>query len=149
MSKEIIDFLGKVTYKGDSLGTYMHSNRADGTTEIIGVIHGYDSDIERIEGKEKAELFQDNLGTFISDAINEKIYRESLLDPKLKEGHQFSDFKISKRLLNCLRAMELKYPMELTKISRKEITPWRKFGLKSQLELDEFMKSYGIKFLGE
>jgi hypothetical protein len=77
MKKEIIDFIGSANYQGDDLGTYIWANRPDGTREIIGVVYGYNTDTEKNEGKEVAELFQDELGKFIADAINEKIKRET------------------------------------------------------------------------
>ena len=75
--KEILDFIGVASYQGDDLGTYIWANRPDGTREIIGVVYGYNTDTEKNEGKEVAELFQDELGKFIADAINEKIKRET------------------------------------------------------------------------
>jgi hypothetical protein len=77
MSKEIIDFIGTANYQGDDLGTYIWGNRPDGTREIIGVVYGYNTDTEKKEGKAVAELFQDELGNFIVEAINEKIKRET------------------------------------------------------------------------
>ena len=67
MKKEILDFIGTANYQGDDLGTYLWANRPDGTREIIGVV----------EGIKQAEDFQDELGNFIADAINEKIKRET------------------------------------------------------------------------
>ena len=77
MKKEIIDFIGSANYQGDDLGTYIWANRPDGSREIIGVVYGYNTDTEKNEGKEVAELFQDELGKFIAEAINEKINRET------------------------------------------------------------------------
>jgi hypothetical protein len=77
MKKEIIDFIGSANYQGDDLGTYIWANRPDGTRDIIGVVYGYNTDTEKNVGKEVAELFQDELGKFIADAINEKIKRET------------------------------------------------------------------------
>jgi erythromycin esterase-like protein len=77
MRKEIIDFIGTANYQGDDLGTYMWANRTDGTRELISVIYGYNADTEKNKGKEQAELFQDELGKFIAEAINEKIKRET------------------------------------------------------------------------
>ena len=77
MEKEIINFIGSANYQGDDLGTYIWANRPDGSREIIGVVYGYNTDTEKNEGKEVAELFQDELGKFIAEAINEKINRET------------------------------------------------------------------------
>jgi hypothetical protein len=76
MKQEIIDFIGIVNYQGDDLGTYIWANRPDGTRDIIGVVYGYRTEIEETEGIEQAEYFQDKLGNFIAEAINEKIKRE-------------------------------------------------------------------------
>lgn len=149
MRKEIIDFIGTANYQGDDLGTYMWANRTDGTRELIAVIHGYNADTEKNEGKEKAELFQDGLGKFIAEAINEKIKRDKLINPKLIDNHTFEDFDLSFRLKNCLKAMDIIYPIELKDWAREDIARGRNFGVKSQKELDEFMKYYGIKFFGE
>lgn len=75
--KEILDFIGIATYQGDDLGTYIWANQLDGTRDIIGVVYGYNIDMEKNEGKEVAELFQDELGRFIAEAINEKIKRQT------------------------------------------------------------------------
>ena len=77
MKKEIIDFMGNTFYKGDELGTYIWGKKSDGTRELIAVVNGYREDIEKSKGTKEAELFQDELGKFISDAINEKIKRET------------------------------------------------------------------------
>jgi hypothetical protein len=76
MKKEIIDFIGTTNYQGDDLGTYIWGNREDGTREIIAVVYGYQNEIEENEGIKQAEHFQDELGKFIAEAINEKIKRE-------------------------------------------------------------------------
>ena len=77
MKKEIIDFIGSANYQGDDLGTYIWANRPDGIRELILIVCGYNSDTEEKEGKEVAELFQDEIGKFIAEAINEKINRET------------------------------------------------------------------------
>ena len=77
MKKEIVDFIGSANYQGDDLGTYIWGNREDGTREIIAVVYGYRQDILDDKGIEEAEHFQDELGKFIAEAINEKIKRET------------------------------------------------------------------------
>jgi hypothetical protein len=76
MKNQIIDFIGSANYQGDDLGTYIWGNREDGTREIIAVVYGYQTEIEENEGIKQAEHFQDELGKFIAEAINEKIKRE-------------------------------------------------------------------------
>jgi len=75
--KEIIDFIGTANYQGDDLGTYIWANKPDGTRELILIVCGYQTKIEESEGIKQAELFQDELGKFIAEAINEKIKRET------------------------------------------------------------------------
>jgi hypothetical protein len=77
MKNQIIDFIGTANYQGDDLGTYIWGNREDGTREIIAVVYGYQNEIEENEGVKQAEHFQDELGKFIAEAINEKIKRET------------------------------------------------------------------------
>jgi DNA-directed RNA polymerase alpha subunit len=151
MSKEIIDFIGTANYQGDDLGTYIWGNREDGTREIIGVVYGYNTDTEKKEGKAVAELFQDELGNFIAEAINEKIERGRLFDENCRfQNFDCSfNFNLSVRLLNCLKNLEIDYPIELTKIRRDTIRNTRNFGMITEYELDKFMKKLGIKFLGE
>jgi hypothetical protein len=77
LKKQIIDFIGTANYQGDDLGTYIWANRPDGTRDIIGLVYGYQTEIEETIGIEQAEHYQDELGKFIAEAINEKIKRES------------------------------------------------------------------------
>lgn len=155
MKKQILNFIGSASYQGDDLGTYIWANRPDGTREIIGVVYGYNTDTEKNEGKEVAELFQDELGMYIAKAINEKIERDRLLNPILDENCRFQNrdgsfnFDLSVRLKNCLKNLEIYYPIELTKLKREYFTKYRNFGKVTEFELDKFMKKLGIKFLGE
>jgi DNA-directed RNA polymerase alpha subunit len=155
MKNQIINFIGTANYQGDDLGTYIWGNRPDGTREIIAVVYGYNTDTEKNEGKEVAELFQDKLGMFIAKAINEKIERDRLLNPILDKNCLFENidgsknFNLSVRLLNRLRYLEIYYPIELTKIKRKDLTKYKNFGKVTEFQLDNFMKELGIKFLGE
>jgi hypothetical protein len=89
MKKQIIDFIGSASYQGDDLGTYLWGNRTDGSREMIAVVYGYNSDTEKNEGKAKAELFQDELGKFIAEAINEKIKRDLSNNPMPKENNSY------------------------------------------------------------
>ena len=41
----------------------------------------------------------------------EKITRDKLINPKLINDHTFQNFKISRRLWNCLYAMDIIYPI--------------------------------------
>jgi hypothetical protein len=89
MRKQIIDFIGTANYQGDDLGTYMWGNKTDGSRELIAIINGYNVDTEKNEGIEQAELFQNELGKFIEEAINEKIKRDLLNNPMPKEDNSY------------------------------------------------------------
>jgi len=156
MKKEIIDYIGKATYeKIDHLGNFIYANRNDNTREIIGVIYGYNTDIVKEKGEAQAKLFQDEIYNFVLDAINEKVERDTLLNPIFDENPIFIDFYssynfgISVRLLNCLKNIEIYCPNELTKIRRDDFKKIKNFGKVTEFELDRFMKELGIKFLGE
>ena len=149
MEKQIIDFIGTANYQGDDLGAYLWANRTDGSRELIAVIYGYDVNTEKNEGVEKAEMFQNELGNFIAEAINQKITKAKSINPKLISNHQFKDFKISCRLFNCLYAHDIIYPIQLQDWLREDVLKFRNFGEKSIKELDEFMQYYGIKFFKE
>ena len=141
LNKEIVEFIGIAIYQED--GTYIWANKTDGTREILAVIKGYNTDIEKNEGKEKAEFFQNGLGNFIAEAINEKIFRE------LHREYKFIDYDLSVRLLNCLKSLDLNYPIELKDWEKDSFKRFRNFGKKSQDELYKFMNEYGYKFYGE
>ena len=149
MKKQIRDFIGKVTYQGDELGTYIWANRTDGTREIIGVVYGYNTDIEKNEGKAVAELFQDKLGEFIAEAINEKIKRETTYSDLLRNVELKDYDNLSVRLLNCLYSSNIRYITDLCNYTRSEIYSIKKFGRKTQWELDELMKEFGVEFKGK
>jgi DNA-directed RNA polymerase alpha subunit len=141
--KEILDFIGVANYEGNDLGTYMYANRPNGTRDIIGIVYGYSSDLEKNEGKLVAELFQDELGKFIVEAINEKIHKE------VNKDYKFIDYNLSVRLLNCLYEHKFRSPIELIKYTKNDIIGLRNFGIKSQEELFKFMNEYGFKFKSE
>lgn len=143
LKKQIIDFIGTANYQGDDLGTYVWANRNDGSRELVAVVNGYNTETEKNEGKEVAELFQDELGKFIAEAINEKVHKE------LHKEYKFIDYDLSVRLLNCLKESELSHPIQLMEYKKEDIIKLRNFGLKSQDELFKFMRKYGYKFLGE
>jgi DNA-directed RNA polymerase alpha subunit len=154
--KEILDFIGVASYQ-DYLGTYIWANRPDGTRDIVGVVYGYNTDTEKNEGKEVAELFQDELGIFIAEAINEKVKKE--LD-NIKAEYipppqriYVSDIDISCRLYGCLRSCDfglgINFLDELSFFTRKEVLNLRNLGKKSFFTLEKYMKMYDVKFKGE
>lgn len=77
--KKITDFInGKVTYDKYG-GQYFWINEPDGGCQMLGEIRGWGR-IQNMfpitkEGQEAAEKFQDEIGDFVAEAINEKIER--------------------------------------------------------------------------
>jgi DNA-directed RNA polymerase alpha subunit len=150
MKKEIIKYIGKATYqKIDHLGNFIYANRNDNTREIIGVIYGYNTDIVKEKGKAEAKLFQDEIYNFVVDAINEKIERDKLINPMLIEDEGIENYNLSVRLVNCLKSIDIHYPIELTTLKRNDLRKYKNFGKVTEFQLDKFMEEYGIKFLGE
>lgn len=78
--KEITEFIG-TSASFDDYGGYIWGNREDGHLQMIGEVRGWGAiqnlfkDANGNFELEKAEEFQDALGNFIVDAINEKIER--------------------------------------------------------------------------
>jgi DNA-directed RNA polymerase alpha subunit len=160
MKKEIIDFIGIANYQGDDLGTYIWANRPDGTRDIVAVVYGYNIDTEKKEGKEVAEFFQDGLGNFIVEAINEKIKRDTTYKDLLQSAELIDYNQLSVRVLNCLKNGEIfingrkekaniKFTTDLPNYKRQTIYAIKNFGKVCQFQLDKFMNEYGIKFKGE
>lgn len=80
MEKQILEFLkGKLKY--DNYGQYLWVVREDGHHQKLADLRGWGAIQHLFEGKkveinfEKAGKFQDLLGQFIVDAINEKLNR--------------------------------------------------------------------------
>jgi hypothetical protein len=164
MKNQIINFIGTANYQGDDLGTYIWGNRPDGTREIIAVVYGYQIEIEQTEGIKQAEHFQDELGKFIAEAINDKIKTDYSYEGLLKEV-KLVDYEppISLRLINCLKYGEVRLGFNKQEINiiyvedlfnlrnytRNQIYCIKNFGRKSQWELDKLMADFEIKFKGE
>jgi DNA-directed RNA polymerase alpha subunit len=160
MKKEILDFIGIANYQGDDLGTYIWANRPDSTRELIAVVYGYNTETEKNEGKAVAELFQDELGKFIAEAINEKIKRDTTYEDLLQSVELIDYNQLSVRLLNCLKNGEvfingrkekanITFITDLPNYKRQTIYAIKNFGKVCQFQLDKFMNEYGIKFKGE
>ena len=142
MRNRVMDFIGKANYTGD-LGTYIWGNNKAGKTELIAIIEGYREIQELCTAVSEANDFQDEMGRFIAEAINEKIHKESNKDCK------FIDYNLSVRLLNCLYEHKFRSPIELIEYTKNDIIGLRNFGIKSQNELFKFMNEYNFKFKGE
>jgi len=71
----IQEWLKDVYY--DNWGQYLWSKQdADGGSQMIGEVRGWGALQHEFETEEKAAEFQDEIGKFIAEAINEKIKRE-------------------------------------------------------------------------
>lgn len=145
MRNRVINFIGKANYTGD-LGTYIWGNNEAGKTELIAIIEGY-REIQNIcTTISEANEFQDEMGRFIAEAINEKIQRE--LSVKVKRIIA-SDLDISIRLLRLFNRMEITYLDEISKLTRGEVNYLRNFGTKTKFELEQLMIENNVKFKGE
>jgi hypothetical protein len=145
MRNRVINFIGKANYTGD-LGTYIWSNNEAEKTELIAIIEGY-REIQNIcTTISEANEFQDEMGRFIAEAINEKIQRESSV--KIKRIIA-SDLDISIRLLRLFNRMDITYLDEISKLTRGEVNYLRNFGTKTKFELEQLMIENNLKFKGE
>jgi hypothetical protein len=68
----------------DDYGQYLWANHDDGN-QLIGEVRGWGALQQEFKTEAGAEAFQDEVGKFIADAINEKIKRDFGGD---KEGEQ-------------------------------------------------------------
>ena len=94
----------------------------------------------------EANEFQDEMGRFIAEAINEKIERDRL------KMIYVSDLDISVRLYNCFKdwyPIQITYLDQISNYTNKEVFRTRNFGKKTFLELKQLMEEYNIKFKGE
>ena len=75
MEITIKDWLKDIYY--DEFGQYLWSKQdADGGSQMIGEIRGWGAIQQEFKTQEQAAQFQDEVGRFIADAINEKIERD-------------------------------------------------------------------------
>lgn len=145
MKNRVMNFIGKANYTGD-LGTYIWGNNIHGKTELIAMIEGYREIQELCTTVSEANEFQDEMGRFIAEAINEKIERDRL------KMIYVSDLDISVRLYNCFKdwyPIQITYLDQLSNYTNKEVFRTRNFGKKTFLELKQLMEEYNIKFKGE
>jgi DNA-directed RNA polymerase alpha subunit len=144
MKNRVINFIGKAHY-GVDLGTYIWGNNEAGKTELIATIDGYRSILKLCTNEDEANDFQDEIGRFIAEAINEKIERGFTRVDRI----HVRDINMSVRLLNCLKLADFDYLDEVCQFTRFEISRFRKIGMKSLCELQEIMDKYKLKFKGE
>lgn len=71
---DIIDWLKDVYL--DPFGTYLWSKQSkDGGSQMIGEVRGWGALQNIFQNEVQAAAFQDEVGKFIADAINEKVAR--------------------------------------------------------------------------
>lgn len=81
-NSDLIEFIGKKTRYDDFAGGYIWGEDSKGGDQMIGEVRGWGAiqNLFKTHNStidfDAAEKFQDRLGNFISDAINEKINRE-------------------------------------------------------------------------
>ena len=59
----------------DEYGQYLWANNDDGN-QLIGQIRGWGAFQNEFKNADEAYVFQDEVGKFIADAINEKVQRD-------------------------------------------------------------------------
>lgn len=60
----------------DKYGQYLWSKHVNGGSQMIGEIRGWGGIQNAFSNSDNAANFQDEVGKFIADAINEKIQRD-------------------------------------------------------------------------
>ena len=141
MRNRVMNFIGKANYTGD-LGTYIWGNNIYGKTELIAMIEGYREIQNLCTTVSEANEFQDEMGRFIAEAINEKIERDFAKVNRIL----IIDIDMSTRLLNCLRNADINYLDELSEFTLYKISRFRFIGIKSLSELQEIMSKNNVKF---
>lgn len=75
MAITIKEWLKDVYY--DNFGQYLWSKQdADGGSQMIGEVRGWGAIQQKFKTQDESAQFQDEVGKFIADAINEKIERD-------------------------------------------------------------------------
>lgn len=73
-NKEIINYIGLAEF--DEGSGFIFGKQPDGSLNIVGGVRGWGAIQNMFKDINKAQNFQDGLGRFIADAINEKIQRD-------------------------------------------------------------------------
>jgi hypothetical protein len=60
----------------DEYGQYLWSKDSTGGSQMIGEVRGWGALQNKFKTEEEAATFQDEVGKFIADAINEKVQRD-------------------------------------------------------------------------
>lgn len=144
MRNRVMNFIGKANYTGD-LGTYIWGNNIHGKTELIAMIEGYREIQELCTTVSEANEFQDEMGRFIAEAINEKIERDCVKVERIS----VRNIDMPKKLLNFFKTAEIIYLDEISEFKKNEILLFRNVGVKRLFELEQLMQKYNIKFKGE
>ncbi len=74
------------------------------------------------------------------------IEKENKLEIDSKEKISIYNVNMSKRLLNCLRSVDINYLDEISLWTKKELSNCRNFGVSVINELEKIMIEYKIKF---
>jgi hypothetical protein len=70
----IKEWLKDVFY--DEYGQYLWNKDSDGDNQMIASVRGWGALQNKFINQKKARAFQDEVGKFIADAINEKVQRD-------------------------------------------------------------------------
>jgi hypothetical protein len=82
MSKKVTDFItGKVTYDEFGGQYFWISNPKNNGQQMLGELRGWGHIQNMFKDQADAANFQDEIGRFVADAINEKIERLKFLTP--------------------------------------------------------------------
>ena len=60
----------------DDYGQYLWSKDSDGGNQMVGEVRGWGALQQEFKTESEAEAFQDEIGKFIAEAINEKVKRD-------------------------------------------------------------------------
>lgn len=74
------------------------------------------------------------------------IETQNKLDVNIKERISIYNVNMSKRVLNCLRSIDINYLDEISLWTKKELSNLRNFGKTVLMELEKIMIEYEIKF---
>ena len=77
----IIKFIGKAEFDKHGSGYIWGIDPSNNGMQMIVQVRGWGAIQNMFDNIKEAEKFQDDLGQFISDAINEKIEREKTTKP--------------------------------------------------------------------
>lgn len=80
------------------------------------------------------------------NALNEQAAKEAALNNLPVCARKVTEFDLSIRALNCLRAADIETVGDLINYSKRDLMRFRNFGKKSLIELEDFVESLGLEF---